>query len=194
MTVLRYVGDADRPHLRRARGRLRRDHPAIRGEVSGRWRPDAGEQFEQFALTVAADPGDGDDFAGADAKADVVDASDAALVAKGQPLGYECRGRRSDLLPLSTVEPDLAADHQFRQFGRVGRGGPAMRDDGAGAHDIDLVGDRHDLAQFVRDQNDRRAARAQRREDTKQLIRLLRRQDAGRLVEDQDAWRDDRAP
>src|SRR6516164_5094948 len=131
-------------------------------------------------------PAVGDDFTGADAKANIVDASDAALVAKGQPLGYEGRGAETTT-SLVHGQPDLAADHQLRQFGRVGRGGPAMSDDGAGPHHIDLVGNRHDLAQFVRDQNDRRAARTQCREDTKELIRLLRGQDAGGLVEDQNA-------
>src|SRR6202007_1171393 len=73
LTVFRYVGDADRPHLGRAARYLWRDHPAIGGEAPGRWRPDAGEQFEQFALAVAADPGDCNDFAGADIKAHIVD-------------------------------------------------------------------------------------------------------------------------
>src|SRR6516164_3260312 len=125
MTVLRYVGDADRPHIRRIRRRLRGDDPAIGGEASCRWRPDTGEQFEQFALAVAADPGDGDDLAGTDAKADIVDASDAALVAKGQPLRDEGGGTKATCSFIHG-QPDLATDHQLRQLDGVGLGGPAV--------------------------------------------------------------------
>jgi hypothetical protein len=57
----------------------------------------------------------------------------------------------------------------------------------AGAHHRDAVGDRHDLAQLVGDQDDRAALVAQRPQHAEELVGLLRGQHAGRLVEDEDA-------
>src|SRR3974390_1769393 len=85
LTVLGHVGDADRSHFRRGARRLRGDQPTIGDEATGRRWPDAGEQFEQFALAVAADPGDSDDLAGAEAKAGPIDAGHTAFVTQGQP-------------------------------------------------------------------------------------------------------------
>ena len=48
------------------------------------------------------------------------------------------------------------------------------------------VGDRHDLAQLVGDEDDGLALVAQRAEDAEQMIGLVGRQHAGGLVEDQD--------
>ena len=62
-----------------------------------------------------------------------------------------------------------------------------MRDHLALAHHRDVVGDRHDLAQLVGDQNHGAALVAQVAQDPEQVVRLLRGQHAGRLVEDQDA-------
>jgi hypothetical protein len=54
------------------------------------------------------------------------------------------------------------------------------------AHHGHGVGDRHDLAQLVGDEDDGDAALFQRFQNLEELVGLLRRQDAGRLVEDQD--------
>jgi hypothetical protein len=56
----------------------------------------------------------------------------------------------------------------------------------AASHHRHRVGDRHDLAQLVRDQDDRLALFLQLPEDAEQMVGLGRRQHAGRLVEDQD--------
>ena len=65
-------------------------------------------------------------------------------------------------------------------------GGLARRHDRALAHDRDGVGDRHDLAQLVRDEDDRLALVLELPEDAEEVVGLGRRQHAGRLVEDQD--------
>ena len=57
---------------------------------------------------------------------------------------------------------------------------------GPGAHDADLVGHRHDLAQLVGDQDDGAALRLEVAQDAEEMVGLLRRQHAGGLVEDQD--------
>ena len=61
-----------------------------------------------------------------------------------------------------------------------------MRHHGPGAHDADLVGHRHDLAQLVGDQDDGAALRLEVAQDAEQMVGLLRRQHAGGLVQDQD--------
>ena len=87
---------------------------------------------------------------------------------------------------LLDPEHDLAPDHQLRQAG-LGR---ALARDGvdllAAAEDADPVGDLEHLVQLVRDEDDRHPAGLQVAEDLEQLERLLRREDGGRLVEDQD--------
>ena len=54
-------------------------------------------------------------------------------------------------------------------------------------HDGDLIGQRHDLLQFVGDDDDRHALVAEAPQDGEEPLRLLRGQNAGRLVKDQNA-------
>ena len=60
------------------------------------------------------------------------------------------------------------------------------RDRLSAAERRDPVGDLEHLVQLVRDEDDRRALPRQRADDLEELVRLLRRQHGGRLVEDQD--------
>ncbi len=89
--------------------------------------------------------------------------------------------------PLLDPEQHLTPDHQLGQL--LGRGfcGLPVGDHGALAHDRDVVGRGHDFPQFVGDQDDRPALVPETAQDPEQVVRLLRRQHAGRLVEDQDA-------
>ena len=89
--------------------------------------------------------------------------------------------------PLLDPQQHLAADHQLGQLLLAGLGGPAVRHHGPGAHDADLVGHRHDLAQLVGDQDDGAPLRLQVPQDAEQMVGLLRRQHARGLVQDQDA-------
>ena len=79
-----------------------------------------------------------------------------------------------------------AAHHQLGQVLGAGVGGIQRLHHGALAHDRDAVGDRHDLAQLVGDQDDGLALLAEALEHDEQLVRLLRRQHGRRFVEDQD--------
>ena len=88
--------------------------------------------------------------------------------------------------PFSTRKQHAAADHQLGKFLDGGFRRLAGRDHGALAHDRDGVGDRHDLAQLVRDQHDRLALVLELLEDAEEMVGLGGRQHAGRLVEDQD--------
>ena len=57
----------------------------------------------------------------------------------------------------------------------------------AAAHDGDAVGDREHLVQLVADEDDAAPRRGHRPQRPEQLVDLLRRQDRGGLVHDQDA-------
>ena len=81
----------------------------------------------------------------------------------------------------------VAADHPPGQVRRrrVGRGESRRRHDAA-AHDRDPVGDGHHLAELVADEHDAAAVGGHRPERPEQVVDLLRGEDGGRLVHDQD--------
>ena len=81
---------------------------------------------------------------------------------------------------------DVAADHQRREVVLVGLGRDPRPDDLAAPDDRDPVGDLEDLVQLVADEDDRVALVGEALQDVEDLLRLLRRQDRRRLVEDED--------
>ncbi len=131
-------------------------------------------------------PGDADDLARAQREVDPVEDHHAAPVAQPDPLRDKHGGARPGRR-LVELQPHLPADHQLGQLLARRIGGAPLRHHFAVAHDINRVGDRHDLAQLVRDEDDGDAACAQGLQDAEQLIGLLRREHGARLVEDQDA-------
>ena len=80
----------------------------------------------------------------------------------------------------------LAPDHQFGKLVAAGGCRFDVGDHLAPAHHGDRIGQVHDLAQLVGDDDDRLALVPQRPEDAEQVVGLLRGQDPGRLVQDQD--------
>ena len=110
-----------------------------------------------------------------------------AAVARGrEPVDLE--QQLADLAPVvrARVRVQLASDHQrgerlARRGRRVhGRHGAAVAQDG------DAVGHRHHLVELVRDEDDGAPVVGHRPQRPEQVRRLLRGQDGGRLVEDQD--------
>jgi len=99
-------------------------------------------------------------------------------------------GPRGGPLPagpgLLRLGPHRPTDHGFRQRGRRGRGGRNLGHHPALAHDRDPVGDGHDLAQLVRDQDDGLARVAELPEHAEKLVGLGRGEDGGGLVQDED--------
>ena len=87
---------------------------------------------------------------------------------------------------LVDAQEHLAPDHHPREplLGRAG--GRDGVDDDAAAERRDPVGDLQHLVQLVRDEDDRLALGLERPEHLEELLRLLRGQDRGGLVEDQD--------
>ena len=83
-------------------------------------------------------------------------------------------------------ERHLAPDHQLGEVLLVGLGRDALADDLAAPDDRDPVGDLEDLVELVADEDDAVALGREAPEDLEDLLGLLRRQDRGRLVEDED--------
>ena len=139
----------------------------------------------KLRLAVARDAGKADNLAATQGEGDVVDARHAAIVAHDEIARFErdLAGVGGDFLDL---EDHFASDHCVSQFRRRCPGGFESRDHFASAHDGDAVGQMHDLAQLMGDENDCLVLRLQHFQHFEQLIGLRRRQDRRRLVKNQD--------
>src|SRR5258708_33606064 len=120
------MGNADGPHTRGIADGIGADLTVADADRTGAGRPDAGQDLQQFALAVAADPGNTDDFAGAQGQVDIAQAIDTTLVTQADAarLQLYITGLRWALVEM---QAHLAADHQFRQFLAVGRRCRALR-------------------------------------------------------------------
>jgi hypothetical protein len=88
---------------------------------------------------------------------------------------------------LVDLEAHLAAHHQLGELLLVGILGGDVGRHLTPAHDGDLIRDGQDLPQLVGDEDDGRPLIPQLFQHLEQMIRLLRGQNPGRLVQDQDA-------
>jgi hypothetical protein len=96
-------------------------------------------------------------------------------------------GRRRLGGPLGDAQQHLAPDHHRGQAAGVGVRALDGADHAAVAHDAHAVADLHHLVELVRDEHDGVAVGRVAAQELEQAARLLRRQDGGRLVHDQDA-------
>ena len=150
-------------------------------------RPQAGDDLGQLALAVAGDRGDPDDLAGGHVERDPAQGRQPAVVLGRHVADRKDRGAgplRRALDGLEHVPPDHPP-------GQVGRRGLAREDAGgrhdAAAHDRDPVRDGEHLAELVADEHHAPAVGGHGVERPEQLVDLLRGEDRGRLVHDQDA-------
>ena len=185
MTVLRHMGDA-RSAARLAVGPLARQgqFSALHGDPAGAARH-AAKSRQQFRLPIARHPGNAKDFPRADVKADPFQPLHPVIVLHAQVLHRQNhiagRGRG-----LGHLQQNLAAHHQLGQRLGAGLGGFHRGHHRAAPHDADIVGRLHDLAQLVGDEDHRLALIFQPPQDAKQMVRLIRGQNPGRLVQNQD--------
>ena len=115
-------------------------------------------------------------------KRDVAHGGQAAVVAGREAAHLEQRLARR-VLGLLDAQQHVAADHQPRQRalgGALGRHGVDLL---AAPQHRHAVGDVEHLVELVRDEDDRRALGRQRAQDAEQVLRLLRGEHRGRLVE-----------
>ena len=146
----------------------------------------SGQAVDQLRLAVAVDTGDADDLTGADVKADMVHG--VAL------MGVGCHAQilyPQDLLAgpgrvFHHLQLHGAAHHHVGKLLLVGIAGVDSADIAALAQHGDPVGDLHDLVELVGDEQNGLSLRRQILHDLHQFLDLLRRQNGGRLIEDQD--------
>ena len=184
MAVLRHVADADDALGMRVVLR-RRQRLAVDQDFAAAQRPDAGQRLEQLRLAVAGDAGDAEDLARAQSEGDAVDPHDAAVVAHDEIARLEHDPARMRLA-LVDLEDHLAADHRVGELGRRRLRRVEGRDHLAAPHHRDAVGEAHDLAQLVGDEDDRLVLALQHPQHLEELVGLGGRQHRGRLVEHQD--------
>lgn len=145
----------------------------------------AAQDLQQLGLAVAGDAGDAQDLAGADGQVDAAQPLDLVAIKHAQAADFQ-HGGAGPGRGLVHPQQDLAPDHQFGKLRGAGLGGAHAGDHLATAHHADVVGDLHDLAQLVGDQDDGLALIAQPAQDAEQVICLGRGQHAGGFVQDQD--------
>ena len=146
----------------------------------------ARQTVHELRLTVAINARKADDFARAHLQRHIFDR--VVLVHMGRDghvfyLQHDLAGLRRFLLD---VEVDVAPDHHRGQFLRRGVLRVHRADVLALAQHRAAVGNRHNLRQLMGDEEDRLALCCQIAHNLHQFVNLLRRQDGGRLVENQD--------
>ena len=162
-----------------------RERVAVDQDFTRTQRPDARERLQELGLAVAGDARHAQDLALAQHEGDAIHADDATVVAHHEiaRLERDLAGMGRTLVDL---EDHLTTDHGVGEFRRRGLGGVEGRDHLAAPHDRHSVGEAHDLAQLVGDEDDRLVLALEHPEHGEQLIGLGRRQHCGRLVEHQN--------
>ena len=170
-TVLRRVGDAQgAKHGRQAVGVDAAGIGQVLTEKPGRAgarQAHAGQHFEQFALAIARNTGDGDDFPGAYHEVQIVKQSNTSWTVQAQMLHLEQRGAAGAGTARQVVV-HLAADHQLRQGLTAAVGCIDFTHHLARAHHGHTVGDSKYFLQLVRDQDDGLALIAEQAQDLEQ--------------------------
>ena len=185
LTVFGHMRDAARPTrlaIRRLAGQIKTF--AVQPHHAGAM-GNAAQHFQEFRLAISGHPGNPQNLARADMKADAFQALDVLIVTQPQvfDLQHHAAGPGGALLDL---EQHLAPHHQLGQLLGAGVAGRNRRHHGAAPHHRHRVSGIHDLVQLVGDQDDGLALLFQPAQDAKQMVGLVGGQHPGRLVKDQD--------
>ena len=143
------------------------------------------DQVRKRSLAVAGDPGQPGDLACAQLKMDILQPRGAAHVGRADTLKRHQRG--TGISAAHHGGGDLGADHHLCHGGAVSLGRLGFGHQLAVAQDDDAGGDCHDLVQFVGNEDDRQAKRHGLAHGSKEVLGLLRGQNGGGLVQNQDA-------
>ena len=109
--------------------------------------------------------------------------------------GRACQGQAGDFDGVVSarlsgrdfdIQDNFSPDHEVREFLRAGAGGLHLASDSAGTKDRDAVGEGHHVVELVGDEDDGLAFGAELGEVGEEVVRLLRGEDGGGLVQDQD--------
>ena len=141
--------------------------------------------LEQFALAAACDARDAEHLARVDGEADIVQTLDAKLVVSRQAFDDEAL---FNVLRLGAadVQAHRVADHHVGQRLLVGVLGGDVTDVFALAQHGHAVGHVEHLVQLMRDDNEGLAVGLHVAHDGEELVRLLRGEHCGRLVQNED--------
>ena len=155
-------------------------------DLAARWATQARQRLDQLGLPVAVDACEADDLAAASFERDSSHHLEATIVRCVQIAHGEHRvGRRRGRLVDS--EEHLPANHHSRERLLRRAGSRDRLDHLAPPQDGDAIGDLEHLVQLVADEDDRQQSLPrQPPQKLEELVRLLRCEHAGRLVEDQD--------
>ena len=147
----------------------------------------AGQHFDKLPLAVAGDACNADDLAAAHGERYAVDGDRAGIVERGE-LAQLKPGFPDFTNPWRLHRQLLGADHGAGHIVRREIGDAAVAGQLASAQDCHVVGKRHHLAEFMRDHQDGEVARHDHgAQHAQHLVGLARRQNGGRLVEDEKA-------
>ena len=143
------------------------------------------DRLTQLFLTASRNPGDSQYLSAVCGKRYVIQRFHTVPVQTGQPdhlkpFHFFFHFRTIDL------QTDRSADHHFRQLCLIRFCCIDYTDVLAFSQDRHTIGDRHNLVQFMCDDNDRLSVFLHITEHGKKFLCLLRRQNRGRLVQDQN--------
>ena len=158
----------------------------VQSDPSGARSPQTHDRLDQFILTVACDASDAQDLSRPDLQVNSLDNLATAVVLHVERFDAEHHVARSGVAAVDG-EVDFAADHHLGEVLLVCVGWLAAPDHLAAPNDRDSIGDLEDFVQLVADEDDGVALTPQLAKDREDLLRLLRCQYRGRLVEDEDA-------
>ena len=147
----------------------------------------ADERVDQLGLAVALDTGEAQDLARVDGEGDVVE---QRLAARRPPGGRSSTVRTGRSVTVDSAVSGVGSSLptiSSASWRGVVSDGDGRADRRTAPDDRDLVGDREDLAQLVRDEDDRQALGLELAQVGEERVDLLRHEDGGRLVEDQGA-------
>ena len=154
-------------------------------DAAGRNRLQTGDRLQKLALPRSGDTGNAENLARAGGEGHIVEHLHALVAHAGQP-AHDQPVLRILRLGAGDVQIHLLANHHLGQLRLVRLGGVDRADIFALAQHGNTVGQRQHLVQLVGDDQNRLAVVAHTAQHGKQLLRLLRRQHGGRLVQDQD--------
>ena len=151
-------------------------------------RPLSGQGLDQLALTIARHPGDANDFACGDLEVEPADRVAPLVVLSEKTGNLERRSvLRRDRARRGGAHDRIADHHRGHLAGRNGADLSAADPRAAPQHG-EVVAERLDLAELVADHRDRDfAAVGHIAKKPKDFVRLPRRQDRRRLIEDEKA-------
>ncbi len=168
------------------RGRVSRHVRRAHEHGAGAREPDPRERLDELGLTVPLDARDPEDLALPHLEAHFAHGREPPARERGEARHAE-NGLAGVRPGLVDVHEHGTADHELGDLlgGRLLRlDGPNL---GPAAHDGHAVREGHDLAELVRDEDDRLPLVAEPPEDADELVDLAGRQDGGGLVEDENA-------